>query len=93
MEQASIEAVPRHQSSFGQRAAAGTVGSQQVAQASDVERAQLHRPTAEERQLEEGKMVPQLSDSSSLTELDCGSVFSRSKFASQHGNKVIFTCV
>lgn len=55
MEEASVEAVPRHQSGVGQRAAAGTVGSQQVAQASDVEGAQLHRATGEERQLEEGK--------------------------------------
>lgn len=55
MEKASVEAVPRHQRSVGQRAAAGTVGSQQVAQASDVEGAQLHRAAGEERQLEEGK--------------------------------------
>lgn len=89
MEKASVEAVPRHQSSFGQRAAAGTVGSQQMAQASDVERAQLHRTTGEERQLEGGKMVPQLSDSLSRTRLDC----SRSKLASQHSKKVIFSCV
>ena len=57
MEQPSIEAVPRHQGSAGQRAAAGTVSTQQVAQSSDVERSQLHRPTGDERQLraEEGQ--------------------------------------
>lgn len=57
MEQPPIKAVPRHQGRDGQRAAAGTVGSQQVAQSSDVERSQLHRTAAEERQLgaEEGK--------------------------------------
>lgn len=57
MEKASVKAVPRHQSSAGQRAATGTVGSQQVAQASDVERPQLHRATGEEGQLE-GKNGP-----------------------------------
>lgn len=81
MEKASVEAVPGHQSGFGQRAAAGTVGSQQVAQASDVEGAQLHGATAEPRQLQEGEKVPQLSDSSPQTRPDCSCVFSRSKLA------------
>lgn len=56
MEQPPVKAVPRHQGCVGQRAAAGTVGSQQVAQSSDVERSQLHRTAAQERQLgaEEG---------------------------------------
>lgn len=51
MEQSTVEAVPRHQGSVGQRAAAGTVTTQQVAQSSDVERSQLHRATGEEGQL------------------------------------------
>lgn len=55
MEQPSIEAVPRHQGSVGQRAATGRVSSQQVAQSSDVERSQLHRTTGEERQLRAGE--------------------------------------
>lgn len=76
MEKASVKAVPRHQSSSGQRATAGTVGAQQVAQASDVERAQLHRTAGEERQLEEEE-IPQLSDSSSLTKVHCVCVLSR----------------
>lgn len=57
MEEPSIKTVPRHQGSGGQRAAAGTVSSQQVAQSSDIERTQLHSTTGEEWQLqeEEGK--------------------------------------
>lgn len=55
MEQPSIEAVPRHQGGAGQRAAAGTVSTQQVAQSSDVEGSQLHRTTGEERQLRAGE--------------------------------------
>ncbi|TNN56275.1 hypothetical protein EYF80_033481 [Liparis tanakae] len=52
----SIEAVPRHEGAVGQRAAAGTARPQQVAQASDVERSQLHRTAGQDRQLrrEEG---------------------------------------
>lgn len=70
MEQPSIEAVPRHQGSDGQRAAAGTVSTQQVAQSSDVEGSQLHGAAAEERQLraEEGKsLVSHLVGSTSLS--------------------------
>lgn len=53
MKQPSVKAVPRHQGGVGQRAAAGTVSPQQVAQSSDVERSQLHRSAGEERQLRE----------------------------------------
>lgn len=68
MEQSSIEAVPRHQGSAGQRAAAGTVSTQQVAQSSDVEGSQLHCTTGEERQLrmeEEKNFVLQMVGSTS----------------------------
>lgn len=51
MEQPSVEAVPRHKGSAGQRAAAGTVGAQQVAESSDIERSQLHGATRQDRQL------------------------------------------
>lgn len=72
MEQPPVKAVPRHQGRVGQRAAAGTVGSQQVAQSSDVERPQLHRTAAQERQLgaEEEKRktaVMHLVDGTSLS--------------------------
>lgn len=51
MKKPPVEAAPRHQGGAGQRAAAGTVSSQQVAQSSDIERSQLHRSAGEERQL------------------------------------------
>lgn len=59
MEQPPVEAVPGHQGGAGQRAAAGAVSTQQVAQSSDVERSQLHRTAGEEGQLraEEEKLV------------------------------------
>lgn len=74
MEQPPVKAVPGHQGCVGQRAAAGTVGSQQVAQSSDIERSQLHRTAAQERQLgaEEGRKknktaVMHLVDGTSLS--------------------------
>lgn len=51
MEEPSVKAAPRHQGGVGQRAAAGTVGSQQVAEPSDIQGTQLHGAAAQGRQL------------------------------------------
>lgn len=57
VEEPSIEAVPRHQSSAEQRAAASVVSTHQVAQSSNVEGPQLHRPARKQRQLQTWSVI------------------------------------